>query len=405
MFGCFSGRRFAAWEWWVSLRWLCWATWMPQTTDITGGPPGCREQWIDSLNIFETGKLVSTCQREFCVDIVTWHRPPDAWRFHVSCILLWMVPSPHAAKECLCGCTCTQHPREVLQRLLTAASKIIMEHSNRYYSNILKHFLIACHLRVICLSPPVISISRHPMMSRDVVKRVGGGWTRFASEAIQVSMLGRVCGMKTRNIIVAPHMDAVVPTRLPLKSTRCINPCQCHRHHGCTTFQYHLHHTSCTRQGCTTWSQRSSTRKMFSLTTVMKAIPIGTLAGLITRSLGAAATTIWDALAPGMEATMFTLMSLNKEWDMRMDESTIVMPASPIGCKVGQIPRRTGAALNKTRAAQSSTAILVRSFDCTGPFGPPRLKRGAFDYQITYWEQTIDKHQFHMTYNTFSNTF
>ena len=138
-------------------------------------------------------------------------------------------------------------------------------------------------------------------------------------------------------------------------TTMCLSQCLRHR-------------ISSTRTTMSTCLQRSST-SILSITsdmTARKAIPIGTSDGLRTRSLGAAATRTWDALAPGMEATTSTLMFLPQEWDMRVAESMTATPASPIGCKAGRIPRRTGAAPNRTGAAQSSTAIPVRSLDSIG---------------------------------------
>ena len=184
------------------------------------------------------------------------------------------------------------------------------------------------------------------------------------AEATKVSMIGRTCGMKTSNAIAVLLTNELVKTRPNLSSTRCINLSECHRCHAFTMFQYHLHHMSCTGRGCTTWSLRSSTREeMFSLMTARKATPIGSLDGLPTRSPGAVTTWTWGALAPGMAAITSTVMSLPKGWGTHTDESTIVMLASPIGCRAGRIPRRTGAARNATGAAWSSTALQELTLD------------------------------------------
>ena len=128
------------------------------------------------------------------------------------------------------------------------------------------------------------------------------------------------------------------------------------------------HPTSSTRTVMSICLRKSSmsTRIMNSTMTAMKATPIGSSDGLHTRSPGAVTTWPWDALALGMAATTSTLMSLPKEWDTHMGEFMIAMLASPIGCRAGRVPRRTGAARNTTRAAWNSIAALVLSLDCSG---------------------------------------
>lgn len=95
----------------------------------------------------------------------------------------------------------------------------------------------------------------------------------------------------------------------------------------------------------------TSTKSTTSLTIAMKATLTGTLDGLHTRSLGAVTTEAWDAQEPGTAATTFTLTFLRPVSDMRKAESMTAVLASPIGCRVGQIPRRTGAAITRARAA------------------------------------------------------
>ena len=91
--------------------------------------------------------------------------------------------------------------------------------------------------------------------------------------------------------------------------------------------------------------------KSTSHTTAMKATPTGILDGPHTRSPGAVTTEAWDAQEPGTAATTFTLTFLRPVSDMRKAESMTVVLASPIGCRAGQVPRRTGAAITRAGAA------------------------------------------------------
>ena len=95
-----------------------------------------------------------------------------------------------------------------------------------------------------------------------------------------------------------------------------------------------------------------STKSTTLLTIAMKATLTGTFGwSLHTRSLGAVTTEAWDAQEPGTAATTFTLTFLRPVSAMRKAISMTAVLASPIGCRVGQIPRRTGAAISRAGAA------------------------------------------------------
>ena len=158
-------------------------------------------------------------------------------------------------------------------------------------------------------------------------------------------MPGRPCGMSVNSTIAVLSINEHVMRRLPLSSTRCTSQFQCHRLPGSSMSQSHLHRILCTGRRWFT------TNPMSFNTTAMKATPTGTLDGLHTRSLGAVTTEAWDAQEPGTAATTFTLTFLQKVLDMQKAESMTAVLASPIGCRVGQIPRRTGAAIIRARAA------------------------------------------------------
>ena len=149
------------------------------------------------------------------------------------------------------------------------------------------------------------------------------------------------------------------------------------------------HPTSSTRTVMSICLRKSSmsTRIMNSTMTAMKATPIGSSDGLHTRSPGAVTTWPWDALALGMAATTSTLMSLPKEWDTHMGEFMIATLASPIGCRAGRVPRRTGAARNTTRAAWNSIAALVLSLDCSG----------FLRFTKAYYHESLTYHDYHVT--------
>lgn len=95
-------------------------------------------------------------------------------------------------------------------------------------------------------------------------------------------------------------------------------------------------------------------------TTAIQATPIGSSDGQLTRSPGAATISTWDALAPGMAATISTPTSC-MAWAMRMAESMTATLDSPIGSRDGPTPRRTGAARTRRKDASSTivTAMLV----------------------------------------------
>ena len=183
-----------------------------------------------------------------------------------------------------------------------------------------------------------------------------------------ITITGNSCGLRRTRSSAANCMAEDVSNN-PMLSTKwfmcqwcnllTITTCLC---------QYLPLRTSFIRTTTSTCLQRSfmSTKSTTLLTIAMKATLTGTLDGLHTRSLGAVTTEAWDAQEPGTAATTFTLTFLRPVSAMRKAISMTAVLASPIGCRVGQIPRRTGAAISRAGAAWSSTALLARLLVCFG---------------------------------------
>mmetsp|Transcript_42829 Transcript_42829/g.100018 ORF Transcript_42829/g.100018 Transcript_42829/m.100018 type:complete len:210 (-) Transcript_42829:348-977(-) len=95
----------------------------------------------------------------------------------------------------------------------------------------------------------------------------------------------------------------------------------------------------------------------------MPVTPTGTSAGLKSRRIGVATMRRGDALAHGMEA-FTSIMFTCRVWVRPPGKSTTVMLASRTGFKAGLTPRRSGAAVTRTKAVPSTTVMEIAQ---TGP--------------------------------------